>query len=170
MSAADVPSMSGAHAAVTSAIKDGRLRHADACEACGSVQRYAIIARAGKMERRATVVWHHWSYLPMHWLDVIGLCTACHRRLHAGLIPEPRTGRVYQPPPSQAAPPAELPPWRFVHAYATRAAAREATLMLACDGRDARIVHTEGRFVVEDRTWPDVVAHGVLAADVSEAA
>lgn len=28
--------------------------------------------------------WHHWSYAKQYETDVIPLCTACHRRLHAG--------------------------------------------------------------------------------------
>ena len=38
---------------------------------------------------------HHWSYRPEHMKDTIPLCRSCHRRVHTGVIPEPRTGRVY---------------------------------------------------------------------------
>lgn len=27
--------------------------------------------------------YHHWSYLPEHWLDVIAVCAECHKKIHA---------------------------------------------------------------------------------------
>ena len=41
------------------------------------------------------MILHHWSYEREHWLDVIPLCLSCHRKVHIGLLDEPRTGRRY---------------------------------------------------------------------------
>jgi uncharacterized Zn finger protein (UPF0148 family) len=30
--------------------------------------------------------YHHWSYAPEHWLDVIPVCARCHKKIHAGEI------------------------------------------------------------------------------------
>jgi hypothetical protein len=30
--------------------------------------------------------YHHWSYAPEHWLDVIPLCVPCHKTVHAEVI------------------------------------------------------------------------------------
>ena len=30
--------------------------------------------------------YHHWSYLPMHWLDVMPLCRSCHHKVHQGKL------------------------------------------------------------------------------------
>lgn len=76
-----------AHSAVRKAIIDGVLPRPETCEECGR-----------KASRANVVVYHHWSYLPEHRLDVIPLCSCCHIRLHAGHFPEPRTGRVYPIP------------------------------------------------------------------------
>jgi hypothetical protein len=77
--------MGAAHLAVWDALADGRLAPATACEACG---RAAYTTPAG----RDGLVWHHHSYAPEHWLDVAALCHSCHRKAHAGSIPDPRTG------------------------------------------------------------------------------
>lgn len=37
--------------------------------------------------------WHHHDYALA--IDVVALCYSCHRRVHGGSLPEPRTGRVY---------------------------------------------------------------------------
>lgn len=50
------------------------------CEICGG---------EGKIHR------HHWSYEPEHADDLILLCVSCHRNVHAGRLPEPRTGKIY---------------------------------------------------------------------------
>lgn len=67
-----------AHRAVAAAVKDGRLPPLGACwvTGCGEVARE----------------YHHWSYLPEHRLAVVGLCVACHGKVHASEIPEPLTG------------------------------------------------------------------------------
>lgn len=55
------------------------LRRPAACEICGA---------------RSNLHYHHWSYRPIHALDVIPLCRSCHTRVHAGAVKEPRTGRT----------------------------------------------------------------------------
>lgn len=80
--------MGGAHTAVRNALDSGRLLAPSACEACGQLQRQT---EGG----RPWVVLHHWSYARECWLDVIPLCYSCHRRVHSGLMAEPRTGRFY---------------------------------------------------------------------------
>lgn len=37
--------------------------------------------KCNQCDDRATD-YHHWSYLPEHWLDVIPLCRSCHKKLH----------------------------------------------------------------------------------------
>lgn len=69
------------------ALRLGRFPYPGACENCGCPQ--------GGKGRRQVVVWHHWSYLVEHHFDVIPLCRKCHRKVHDGTIPEPRTGRRY---------------------------------------------------------------------------
>lgn len=78
-----------AHAAVAAAIRQGLLSHPASCEACG-VAREAI----PKRRRTSQLVWHHHSYAPEHWTDVIALCHGCHKAVHTGRIPEPRTGHL----------------------------------------------------------------------------
>lgn len=68
-----------------------QLPWAKACEICGRKQHVVSSGAAG-------VVWHHWSYAEEHRTDCIPLCRRCHSRVHAGLIPEPRTGRIYGEP------------------------------------------------------------------------
>jgi hypothetical protein len=57
------------------AVLDGRLPRHDtlACKVCGG----------------RAVLYHHWSYLPEHWLDVIPLCDRCHKHVHLGEIVHP---------------------------------------------------------------------------------
>ena len=83
------PRNSKANAAVSRAIREGRMGLPPACEACGVP--YRIIGTKGF----ASVVWHHWSYEEAHWLDVIPLCRSCHGKIHTGGMDEPRTGRRY---------------------------------------------------------------------------
>lgn len=70
-------------AAVNESIAKGEMIRPTECEACGSTR---------------SVECHHWSYKTEHWLDVIPMCASCHRRMHNGRIPEPRTGRMYPTP------------------------------------------------------------------------
>ena len=65
-----------------------KLPLATECEVCRRPQ--WIVANGGP-----GVVLHHHSYAPEHHTDVIPLCQSCHRRVHAGTLPEPRTGRRY---------------------------------------------------------------------------
>lgn len=81
-----------ANAAVARAVRAGSLVIPLACEACGQPG-----TRGGKITRQSILA-HHWSYAPEHWLDVIPLCVQCHGWVHYGTIPEPRTGRVYESP------------------------------------------------------------------------
>ncbi len=30
--------------------------------------------------------YHHWSYAPEHWLDVIPVCNACHKKIHEVIL------------------------------------------------------------------------------------
>jgi hypothetical protein len=69
-----------AHEAVAQAIEDGLLARPSACEVCG-------------VGPDRHLVYHHPDYTRP--LDVIPLCASCHARVHAGRIPEPRTGRWY---------------------------------------------------------------------------
>jgi len=78
---------SRANAAVIAAIKSGRLVRDVPCEVCGRPQ-----ARKG---RGWLVLFHHWSYKPRHWLDVIPLCDSHHQLVHSGSVREPRTGRIH---------------------------------------------------------------------------
>ncbi len=62
------PEKRRAHTAVYLAIHSGHLVKPDTlkCAECGSPAKH----------------YHHWSYAPEHWLDVIPLCRVCHRKLH----------------------------------------------------------------------------------------
>lgn len=54
--------------AVNNAIKNGKLPHVNTqlCYYCPNpAQQY-----------------HHWSYLPEYWLDVVPICIKCHRKIH----------------------------------------------------------------------------------------
>lgn len=82
-----------AHNAVSIAVRYGGMPRPTRCEACAATRKPADKLRA--------FVWHHHSYAEPCWLDVIELCAACHALVHAGSIPEPRTGRVYQPSEAQ---------------------------------------------------------------------
>jgi hypothetical protein len=81
--------------AVDKAIRHGVLAHRPAaCEACG------VAGRLGNVDRW-TIVWHHHAvdpYAPENLLQVTAVCESCHRRIHSGRIPEPRTGRVHARP------------------------------------------------------------------------
>lgn len=57
-----------AQQAVKYAVKTGKLPHTKElqCKHCD----------------RQAQQYHHWSYLPEHWLDVIPLCAKCHRAIH----------------------------------------------------------------------------------------
>jgi len=74
-----------AAAAVYAAVAEGRLPHASTlpCEGCG----------APAVEHH-----HHAGYEPAHHLDVTAVCRKCHRRIHNGTLPEPRTGQLRTKP------------------------------------------------------------------------
>jgi hypothetical protein len=77
--------------AVSKALLCGQLDRDPSCEVCGRPQE-----RPHNYSKPFPVVlYHHHSYEPAHWLDVIPLCASCHRAVHNGRMPEPRTGRVY---------------------------------------------------------------------------
>lgn len=63
------PVKSKAQDAVSYAIAQGRFPRASThnCTHCGS----------------AATEYHHWSYEPEHWLDVIPLCHNCHMKIHS---------------------------------------------------------------------------------------
>jgi hypothetical protein len=84
-----------AHAAVTAALARGTLAPPVTCEACGgSPGPRQKLLRHGRLSRLTSqMVYHHHDYLLA--LDVIPLCRSCHRRVHLGLMVEPRTGRLY---------------------------------------------------------------------------
>lgn len=86
-----------AHRMVDAALKDGRIRADEPCEACGAPQGVGT-------DNLPLVVRHHWSY--SHPLDTIPLCLECHQQVHRGTIPEPRTGRVYNRAERMDVPPA----------------------------------------------------------------
>lgn len=81
MRRADPTVKSSAQQAVAREVKEGRLPRAGTqpCKVCGEP--------ANK--------WHHWSYREEHWLDVAALCHGCHARVHAGRIPDPTSGQVW---------------------------------------------------------------------------
>lgn len=62
------PQQNAARRAVRDEIRAGRMRPAKQlhCNQCNS--------KAHE--------YHHWSYEPEHWLDVIALCKSCHQQLH----------------------------------------------------------------------------------------
>ena len=75
-----------ARSQVAKARRDGLLDAPGDCESCGTPQRYT-------QGRYPVVIWHHHDYDRP--LDVIPLCRSCHVKIHRGLLPEPRTGRIY---------------------------------------------------------------------------
>lgn len=90
-----VAAQSAANRAVKKAIREGILdgepSHCTVCARVGT--------RAEKTSKRLstpawTIVWHHWSYLPEHHLDVVAVCRSCHNYIHQGDIPEPLTGEL----------------------------------------------------------------------------
>lgn len=74
------------HQLVKAALADGTIDASEPCEACG-------LAQGENAAGEPLVVRHHWDYAQP--LDTIPLCHSCHRRVHVGKVPEPRTGRVY---------------------------------------------------------------------------
>lgn len=78
-----------AHLAVTLERARGRFPRPQWCEFCGEAGR--------QLGHVWSLVLHHWSYAPEHWLDVTALCRACHARVHSGEIPEP-TPHLYADP------------------------------------------------------------------------
>jgi hypothetical protein len=62
------PMQTKARAAVSNAVADKKLPHISTrvCEICD----------------KAADQYHHWSYEPEHWLDVIPLCLQCHVEIH----------------------------------------------------------------------------------------
>lgn len=93
-----------AQAAVSKAMLAGELPRPTRCEACGREARQRDPEASHSDGRAADVVNHHWSYQPQHWLDVIPMCRSCHRSMHAGSLPEPRTGRLYRRGPDPQRP------------------------------------------------------------------
>ena len=89
-----------AQAAVSSAIREGRLQRASQCSICGVGGRWITVQyRSGRAPgARWSIQMHHWSYLPEHRLDVVGLCVSCHRRVHTGNLAEPSTGATLRTP------------------------------------------------------------------------
>ena len=79
--------------AVSAAVREGRLpRHPDRCTVCGAP---GVEKRSpGKLHGRWSIVLHHWSYDPKHWLEVVAVCDRCHAGIHLGQIPEPLTGEL----------------------------------------------------------------------------
>jgi len=73
------------------AVRAGRIPAPAECEACGADIR-ANPTRARRYAKPPGILHHHDYAKP---LDVIPLCWSCHTRIHAGSIPEPRTGRMY---------------------------------------------------------------------------
>lgn len=57
-----------AQQSVRRAIKKGVLPHLSECS--------CILCSKSSAE------YHHWSYLPQHWMDVWPVCVACHNKLH----------------------------------------------------------------------------------------
>jgi DNA-binding XRE family transcriptional regulator len=68
-----------ARAAVSDAVRDGRLPPPRTCILC----------------RRTARVYHHGSYEPQHHLHVVALCSSCHGRVHSGELPDPLFGHTW---------------------------------------------------------------------------
>ena len=64
------------------------------CCVCGVAGRYPPDGPHRINAPAWSIVWHHHSYAPEHWLDVVPVCRSCHNRIHFGTIPEPRTGQL----------------------------------------------------------------------------
>lgn len=62
------PDKYAAHTAVSTAMRNGVLPPIKEC-------------KCQKCDKQAQH-YHHWSYEPEHWLDVIPLCATCHRKEH----------------------------------------------------------------------------------------
>jgi hypothetical protein len=151
------PLVRAAHAAVTQAVKAGRLPLGLCETGCG----------------RAATDRHHFDYSRP--LDVIGLCRGCHRRVHTGLIPEPHTGRLYpskpRPQPKPRKPraepkpsyvPVERPAWTRADRADLLAVVGASLGLRAMPGRSAHVVaalEAEGVLPV----WPGETAREVWA-------
>lgn len=76
--------------------KNNKQKHPEQIKARQKI-RWAV--ESGKMPSPKTLhckicgesanVYHHWSYLPEHWYDVIPLCNHCHGSLHKGVLTHP---------------------------------------------------------------------------------
>ena len=80
-----------AHSVANNALMAGQIPAPGWCESCG-----ANISDNPDRDRRRTrapFVLHHYDYTKPR--DVIPLCRVCHKVIHHGMIPEPRTGRMY---------------------------------------------------------------------------
>jgi len=73
------------------AMRVGRIPAPAVCESCG-VDIRGCQQQAGLRTRPLGVMHHHDYAEP---LDVIPLCRVCHKAIHHGMLPEPRTGRMY---------------------------------------------------------------------------
>ena len=68
----------------------------EVCSAPGARSTRAVLPLRSGAARlgRWSIVYHHHSYEPAFWLDVVAVCDRCHTRIHLGQLPEPRTGEV----------------------------------------------------------------------------
>lgn len=78
-----------AHSRISNARKRGAIRDDAPCLACGAEQR---TMRNG----RRRVIQHHPDYARPDY--TIPICVSCHGKIHAGAMPEPITGRIYNQP------------------------------------------------------------------------
>ena len=113
-----------AQSAVGSAILRGALvRHPQSCAICAKLGRMV-----GAVRPHWSIHYHHWSYLPEHWLDVKPLCGSCHQRVHAGTIPDPTSGATWERTPYAPIDPV------VAASAAVDARRREAARVVARDG------------------------------------
>ena len=97
-----------ANGLVTNAIRRGIMARPSACEVCG----LANVSEIRKGRLWWPVLCHHWSYELEHVFDVIPLCYSCHKKVHAGSMPEPRTNMRYTPrDPNRPCDPPPKQPW-----------------------------------------------------------
>lgn len=86
---------SNAVVAVREAVKSGRLKKPDRCQACGRPVRrrkHKVKPHSQRYPRLRKYAYrleaHHWSYHKEHLLDVIWLCPECHHLIHLSKQPE----------------------------------------------------------------------------------
>jgi len=129
-----------ARGAVGTAIANGTLQRPSSCEVCGTT--------------KGRLVWHHpeASYAEGRYLmNLIPLCSSCHRKVHGGSLPEPRSGailRIHKP---------KVKPIGVVH-FSLAPSLHDRALLLQRQ-REKEQPHRPGVPMAE--VWREVVARGL---------